>query len=459
MRPRLFKLLIFQAIVLALLSLPVCGQKGTTDKECAEANYDCLIIKYSATIESNPNDADAYYERGVAYSSNQKYAQAIKDFDKAISLNSKFENAFYWRGYIYIRFKLYAEAIKNFNRVKELNPANKDADVSLEYVRAMIKRGGLPIQEYNWLIELESDKAEYYYARADYYFRLKDFYKAIADASKAIELDAKYTEAYGVRSDSYCKVGRWKESTDDIRSYENLIGKSSRAVCYVNLEESLKYCAEDDFNCKMIVFSSGIDNPNQITGRMGLGDYYAGRGIIYHKKGESERAFSDFENAEKFSYTIKNESINLYLGNFLLKKGKHDLALRKFILALEAKAESAESFLGIGEIYVIKREYEKAFDYFDGALFLNPRLSKAYLGRGAMYLERAKNYGEFENDAARAADAYRKAIKDFDSVIEIDLGNTAPEVYVKRAKAYERLGEQAKADADRAKAEEIAEKP
>jgi len=37
--------------------------------------------------------------------------------------------------------------------------------------------------------------------------------------------------------------------------------------------------------------------------------------------------------------------------------------------------------------------------------------------------------------------------------------NVKPEVYVKRAKAYERLGEQAKADADRAKAEELAEKP
>lgn len=190
-----------------------------------------------------------------------------------------------------------------------------------------------------------------------------------------------------------------------------------------------------------------------------MGDYYAGRGLIYNKRGKYDFAHSDFENAEKYSYTGKEEPINLYLGNLLLSKGKYDESLIKFNLALKGKPNSAESVLHIGEIYLIKRDFDTAFEFFNKAIFLNPSLWKAYLGRGTIYLERGKNYDQFDNDAVKAVEAYKKAVKDFDSVPDLDLKDINPEVYLRRSKAYERLGEKEKAEADRAKYQELSEKP
>ncbi len=76
-----------------------------------------------------------------------------------------------------------------------------------------------------------------------------------------------------------------------------------------------------------------------------------------------------------------------------------------------------------------------------------------------IYLRRGNDFRELENDEAKAVEAYKNAVKDFDSVIEIDLKNAGSEVYEKRAKAYEKLNEPDKAAADRAKAKELAEKP
>jgi tetratricopeptide (TPR) repeat protein len=311
------------------------------------------------------------------------------------------------------------------------------------------------ISDYTDAIVRNPNDAELYYARAEIYFRLEDFDKAIEDSSKAIELNPKHTKAFGVRSDSYCRIGKWKESTADIKRYEQLTGKWSRATCYIRLLDNLKYCAETDDDCRMDIYNAGISNPGLINSLpLNLGDFYAGRGFIYYKRADFESAFSDFENADKYFYYNKLKPIELYLGKQLLIKGKYNEAL----IHLRRAVPESEAHLGIGEIYLVKREYEKALENYEKALFLNPRLSKAYLGRGIIYLEYAKNYGEFENDAIKAAEFYRKAVKELDSVIEIDLSETQPEVYLKRAKAYERLGEKEKAEFDRQKHRELTDK-
>ena len=47
------------------------------------------ILKYTEQIAQNPNDADAYYNRGNAYYDLGQYERAIQDYDKAIELNPK----------------------------------------------------------------------------------------------------------------------------------------------------------------------------------------------------------------------------------------------------------------------------------------------------------------------------------------------------------------------------------
>ena len=46
-----------------------------------------LLQTLTKAIELNPNDAKAYYNRGLAKSDLQDYKGAIADFNKAIELN------------------------------------------------------------------------------------------------------------------------------------------------------------------------------------------------------------------------------------------------------------------------------------------------------------------------------------------------------------------------------------
>ena len=462
MRRKIFKHANYVSIGLAILILAfaatVFGQKSSAKQKCAETDFDCLIAKYEKEKNSNLKAAEAYFKRGNMYFSSLRYDQAMADYDRAISLNPKFEDAYYARGRIYIKSRLYGSAIREFNRVKEINPKNSDANAGLAWIFDEIKKGALSIEEYEDLIQLDPTNAKYYYTRAQMYFKRENYEKAIDDSAKAVELNPKYTEAYGIRSNSFCKIGKWKESTADIKTYEKLTGKSSHAVCYMHLDLSLKHCVETDDDCKMEIYNNGINNPKLIA-TPGLGDYYAGRGIIYFENGDLDRAFSDFENAEKHSYKKLDERIELYLGKKLFIKGKLDEALKHFIAASTAKKESAEAFLGIGEIYLIKKEFDNALENYEKAIFLNPRLSKAYLGRGTIYLEFGRTYEKVERDTVKSAKAYKSAVKDFDSVTELDLKEINPEVYLRRAKAFEKLGESEKAAADRKKYEELSQKP
>jgi len=88
-------------------------------------NYAQAIKDYDKAIELDPRDAVAYDNRGYAYGHLGNYAQAIKDYDKAVELNPTYAAAYNDRGYVYSNLGNYAQAIKDFDRAIELNP--KDA--------------------------------------------------------------------------------------------------------------------------------------------------------------------------------------------------------------------------------------------------------------------------------------------------------------------------------------------
>ena len=67
---------------------------GQTAKEYFERG----LSKYSKAIELNPNDSDAYVNRGISKYVLQDYQGAIADYSKAIELNPNLSEAYNNRG-------------------------------------------------------------------------------------------------------------------------------------------------------------------------------------------------------------------------------------------------------------------------------------------------------------------------------------------------------------------------
>ncbi len=83
------------------------------------ARWKGAIQDFDVAIRLNPQ-ADAYYNRGVAYRSLGQLERAIEDFGEAIRLNPQYAEAYYNRGAGYGAIGKSIEAERDFSKAKDL---------------------------------------------------------------------------------------------------------------------------------------------------------------------------------------------------------------------------------------------------------------------------------------------------------------------------------------------------
>jgi tetratricopeptide (TPR) repeat protein len=82
--------------------------------------WEKAIADFTKIIELNPDDAIAYYNRGMAYSFLQNYSNAIADYNQAIELKPDYANAYYNRGMAYKNLQDYQSAIADLKEAERL---------------------------------------------------------------------------------------------------------------------------------------------------------------------------------------------------------------------------------------------------------------------------------------------------------------------------------------------------
>jgi len=108
------------------------GQKYT-DPEKA-------IDYLSNAIELNPNHAETYNKRGIAYYNLGRYQRTIEDNSEAIRLDPDFTVAYNNRGSAYAKLGQYQKAIEDYNEAIRLEP---------RYAKAYQNRGFAYISQQN----------------------------------------------------------------------------------------------------------------------------------------------------------------------------------------------------------------------------------------------------------------------------------------------------------------------
>lgn len=68
------------------------------------------------------NNAEPYYNRGLAYLRKSQYDEAITEFNKAIEINPRYSLAYNDRGYAYLNKRQYDRAISDFTKAIEIKP-------------------------------------------------------------------------------------------------------------------------------------------------------------------------------------------------------------------------------------------------------------------------------------------------------------------------------------------------
>ena len=78
-------------------------------------------------VSLRPDFAEAYCDRGVAYSKKRDCSSAIKDYSKAIELNPAYSEAYYNRSADYSCKGEHDHTIQDLDRAIELNPRYTNA--------------------------------------------------------------------------------------------------------------------------------------------------------------------------------------------------------------------------------------------------------------------------------------------------------------------------------------------
>lgn len=224
-------LLIVIALILALSYLTRERAKIWTDS----------ITLWSSVLEEPSPPPIAYVHRGLAFSKNLRFRDALDDYTRALELDSTFVLAWNNRGNVHARMRNHDLAIADYAKAIEFRPTY--ADAYLNRGRALLLHGkpresladvnkGLELNpandvgfllrgqvsdrlgdpnrafvDFSESIRLNPANPEGFMRRGDILFRQEDYQRAIADYTEAVRLGIRHESLFTNRGSSYANLG------------------------------------------------------------------------------------------------------------------------------------------------------------------------------------------------------------------------------------------------------------
>ncbi|VIO79003.1 TPR repeat-containing protein YrrB [Bradyrhizobium ivorense] len=361
---------------------------------------------YTAAIQLDPTNADAFHNRADLMLRNGALEAAIADYSQAVGLNGKFSSAYNGRGNALRERGQVDEAIADFNKAIELDPKSPFAYNGRANALRDKGESEKAIKDYAQAISIDPKYATAYIGRANAYSDQSNWAAALADYDAAIAIDSRDPTGFNNRGTAYQNKGELDKAIAD---YSQAIAlDSKRAAFYFN--RALAYHLKEDLDRAAADYSSAI----RIDSNYAFA--YHNRGLILQRKGDLDRAIADFSKAIEINpQYAQNYSSR---GIALLRKGD----ARKAIVDLQKSAgldnRQPAVMVGLGEAYAKLQMYREARASLDKALELDPLSSEAYLQRGRLMetmgdnAQASKDYStalSFDPELKGAQEALKKA--------------------------------------------------
>ncbi|MBQ78039.1 MAG: hypothetical protein CL692_05590 [Cellvibrionales bacterium] len=156
--------------------------------------YQKASLHFSKAIKFNPNLAEAFNYRAVAYKELNRVDEAISDYSRAIDLNPSLYEAHFNLGVLRAQQQYFGQAIKAFKAALLLKPEDQDTLYNIAKTLSNMKQYSLAIPEYTKVLSLNPRHELALINRANAYAQLNDYSNALNGYRLVISFNPKIPE-------------------------------------------------------------------------------------------------------------------------------------------------------------------------------------------------------------------------------------------------------------------------
>lgn len=316
-------LLTFLAIAVGALLLTSCQSTAVTSAKVymQQSNWDKAIEQCNLALQTNPNDAEAYFVLGKAYQKQKMYKEANDALLKSAELSPKNEIEIHnlreniWvslfnDGVNAIRAGKTDNAIESFNTAIEIKPGKLEAYKNLAYTYSQADNDSMAICTYKKALTVDSTDVEIKNFLGTLYYRNKDYDNSITMLNQVIQ-------------DGDPKSKIYSEALLTIAYAYDLSGDSEKAL------STYQSALEKDPANKDLWFNMA-------------------RLLFMQEK--YEEAIESFKKV--LEYDAEDFDSYMNIGNALLKLEKFDESIPYYEKATQLKADNANAWNNLGIAYV-----------------------------------------------------------------------------------------------------------
>jgi len=185
----------------------------------------------NTSINLNNSFPESYNSRGIIFAEEGDYLNAIKDYDKALSLKKDYYDAHLNKAVALKNVSKFKEAIKYLQLCIKLKPNDFKIYNNLGNISRDLKKYNSAKKYYTEAIKLNQNFAEAYSNRGELlqlYFN--EFEEAIEDYNASIKIDENLNYIRGKRLQARMTLNEWKDLKQEIKIIKDDIKKQKKTI-------------------------------------------------------------------------------------------------------------------------------------------------------------------------------------------------------------------------------------
>jgi superkiller protein 3 len=322
--------------------------------------YDQAIICFDKALVINPNNAESWYNRGVALSILNRNEDAIQSYDRAIKLDSGTINAWNSKGHALSGLGKYADALRSYDRAIEIHSDNIIAWYTKGLALSNLGRYDEAIQSYDRVLEIDKNNTDALNSKGLALERLGKYDEAIQSYDRVLEIDKNNTDALNSKGLTLQRIGKKHEA---MQCFEEVTAIYEEMV-RINIREGDHLLQSTKYKEAIRAYDRVLKiDPNNIIS-------WYNKGLALSNLGRYDEAIQSYDRVLEID---KNNTDALNSKGLALERlGKYDEANQSYDIALDLAPNNPDTWLRKARIKSRKHCYPEAIKCYNQAAALSP---------------------------------------------------------------------------------------